>query len=85
MVKPSETPFTMLLARARAVPHCMRARRLSLRGLKVRPASPSADLDVVVDDQRELAALALDLEGLALEVDGDALRDGDRVLADFAT
>ena len=42
----------------------------------------AGDLDVVVDDERELAALALDLEGLALEVDGDALRDDDRVLAD---
>ncbi len=36
MVKPSETPRTMLLTRLRAVPHCMRARRLSSRGLKVR-------------------------------------------------
>ena len=81
-MKPSETPRTMLLARLRAVPHCMRARRLSLRGLKLRLVAVPGDLDVVVDDERELAALALDLEGLALEVDGDARGDDDRVLAD---
>src|SRR6185503_8241184 len=40
------------------------------------------DDDVVMHDQRELAALALDLERLALEVDGDARRNGDRIFAD---
>ena len=38
--------------------------------------------DVVVDDEGEFAPLALDLEVLALEVHGDALRDGDCVFAD---
>ena len=39
------------------------------------------DGHVVMDHERELAPLALDLEGLALEVDGDARRDDDRILA----
>src|SRR5476649_1472751 len=38
--------------------------------------------DVIVNDEREFAALALDLEGLALEVDGDARGNGDGIFAD---
>src|SRR5476649_2181842 len=38
--------------------------------------------DVIVNHERELAALALDLEGLALEVDGDARGNGHGIFAD---
>src|SRR5215468_1669929 len=40
------------------------------------------DLDVVMDDEGQLAPLSLDLESLALEVDSDALGDDDWILAD---
>ena len=82
MVKPSDTPRTTLLARLRAVPHCMRARRLSVRGLKTSLSPSLATDDVVMHHELQLAPLALGLEMLALEVDGDPGGDGNRILAD---
>src|SRR5258708_5085758 len=46
------------------------------------PVAVLGDGHVVMDHKRELAPLALDLEGLALEVDSDAARNRNRIFAD---
>src|SRR5256885_261979 len=52
-------------------------------GVRLRPELAALDRGrhLVRDDELELAELPLDLDGLAGDIDGDAARDGDRVLA----
>ena len=67
--------------RAIGPPHRARALGLAL-GSTVTP--PASDLggDVVVQDELQGALGALHLDGLALDIGGDARRDGDRLFSD---